>query len=57
MNTKHYGIYCYPYKTPQYSPIFCYDVTTGLTVKDIILLGFQAFPQSKTQIYRQKKTH
>lgn len=52
MNTNHHGIYCYKYKTLQYSPVFYYDVTTGLTVKDVILLGFQAFPQSINQNYR-----
>lgn len=39
------------------SPISYYDVTTGLTVKVVILLGLQALPQSITQIYRQKMTH
>lgn len=57
MNTNHYGIYCYKYETLQYSPVFHYDVTTGLTAKDVILVGFQASPQGKNHIYRWKEIY
>lgn len=52
MNTNPYSICCYKYKTLQYSPFFYYDITTGLAVKDAILLGFQAFPQIINKFYK-----